>query len=415
MKEILSCLFFLRIISITAQVPFYEWAAQIGADSSDIGNVIITDANSNVYHAGSCLGTCDFDPGSGTYLLPPSAGNPKEHDIYISKLDAFGNLKWAVRFGDTLSYSGPWAYYGITSMDTDPSGNVYALGYFTGTVDFDPGPATYTLSTPTLTQPEIFLCKLDANGSLLWARHFTGNYAGYGTSLAYSPAGDIYMTGFFRGMLDADPGVGVQNYSSNDHSLFIIQLDISGNFVMGNHFQSAGGNFPVMFGWSIDVDASGNVYTAGNFVGTADFDPGIGTCMLTAGNASSGDVFVLKLNAAGNFVWAKQFTGEYPRGITIHANNVYVTGMFAGTTDFDPGPGVYTITATGPGTPAGNHKNQFLVKFDLSGNFVWAAHIGSTLFSQGVGLAIDALSNIYCTGYFEGPADFDPGQGAYTF
>src|SRR5450631_3253553 len=96
-------------------------------------------------------------------------------------------------------------------------------------------------------------------------------------------------------------------------------------------------------GLSIATDASGNVYTAGYFQGTADFDPGPGTFSLTA---ASDDIFVSKSDAAGNFLWAKQMGGasvEHAMSIAVDAaGNVYTTGYFSSSpADFDPGPGVF--------------------------------------------------------------------------
>ncbi len=55
-------------------------------------------------------------------------------------------------------------------------------------------------------------------------------------------------------------------------------------------------------GHGIAVDAAGNVYTTGYFQGTTDFEPGAGVTNLTS--AGSGDVFVQKLDPSGNLVWA---------------------------------------------------------------------------------------------------------------
>jgi Ca2+-binding RTX toxin-like protein len=97
------------------------------------------------------------------------------------------------------------------------------------------------------------------------------------------------------------------------------------------------------------VDGSGNVYTTGHFSGTADFDPGAGTFDLTS--AGGDDVFVSKLDADGNFVWADQLGGtsdDVGRGVAVDGSgNVYTTGYFSATADFDPGAGTFDLTSAG--------------------------------------------------------------------
>jgi len=117
-------------------------------------------------------------------------------------------------------------------------------------------------------------------------------------------------------------------------------------------------------GNSIAVDASGNVYTAGSFQGTVDFDPGAGTSNLSA--VGSDDIFVQKLDASGNFLWAKAFGGsasDFGRSIAVDASgNVYTTGNFRGTVDFDSGVGTANLSAVGS-------RDIFIQKLDASGNF----------------------------------------------
>ena len=93
----------------------------------------------------------------------------------------------------------------------------------------------------------------------------------------------------------------------------------------------------------MQFDKQGNIYTTGNFQGTCDFDPGAGNYTLQATSVLDG--FIAKIDAAGNFVWARRIgntTQDYhqyaaPRGIAIDAdNNVYTAGDFNGTFDFDP-------------------------------------------------------------------------------
>lgn len=118
-------------------------------------------------------------------------------------------------------------------------------------------------------------------------------------------------------------------------------------------------------GRSIAIDALGSVYTTGTFNGTVDFDPGAGTYFLTSTGVE--DVFISKLDSSGNFIWAGAWGGvSYDLGLSIavDANGfVYSTGLFQGTADFDPGAGIFNLTA--------NSMDGFVVKLDaLAGNLV---------------------------------------------
>jgi hypothetical protein len=102
--------------------------------------------------------------------------------------------------------------------------------------------------------------------------------------------------------------------------------------------QGVGGANGTNAGNSNWVDGLGNVYITGAFTGTVDFDPGVGVYTLTAFGY---DAFVCKFDVVGNFVWAKQFTSSNACGNSIvldPSGNIYFTGFFEQVTDFDPGP-----------------------------------------------------------------------------
>lgn len=167
---------------------------------------------------------------------------------------------------------------------------------------------------------------------------------------------------------------------------------------------------------SLGQDAGGNIYTTGTFFGTVDFDPGAGTFNMTGAIANINDLFISKVDANGNFVWAKQISsGNGTRVIpTAHAvsstGNIYITGRFLGTIDFDPGPGVFNMTDF-----AGFSYDVFVVKLDGSGNFIWAKRWGWTDTDEGLAIAIDGSENVYTTGMFFGTAvDFDPDAGVFN-
>jgi hypothetical protein len=161
---------------------------------------------------------------------------------------------------------------------------------------------------------------------------------------------------------------------------------------------------------AMKTDVAGNIYTTGKFEGTVDFDPGAGVFNLVASN-SFYDIFVSKLDAAGNFVWAKKMGGaedDVSYGITIDASgNVYTAGYFSLTADFDPGAATYNLVSSGS-------NDIFISKLDFNGNFVWAAKMGGPNFDYASSVAVDALQNVYATGRFLGVADFNPGAGVFN-
>ena len=112
------------------------------------------------------------------------------------------------------------------------------------------------------------------------------------------------------------------------------------------------------------------------------------------------------------FSWAKNMggsNGDSGGDIAVDTDgNVYTTGFFRNTADFDPGPGVYNLTAEGTGLGA------FISKLDADGNFVWAIELDGTGWERGFGIAVDNAGNIYSTGYFEGTVDFNPGSGTFN-
>jgi hypothetical protein len=164
------------------------------------------------------------------------------------------------------------------------------------------------------------------------------------------------------------------------------------------------GGTAVDYGFSIAVDASGNVYTTGFFSGTVDFnpDPAVVNNLASAGG---GDIFITKMDASGNFVWAKQMGGsfnDFSNSIALDASgNIYTTGTFYGTADFNPDP-----IASNNFTSAGD-ADIFISKLNASGNFVWAKQIGNSNFNYASNIAVNN-NGVYFTGELFGTVDFNP-------
>jgi hypothetical protein len=374
------------ICSINAQT--FQWARSVGVSDIDIGRSIVTDASGNVYTTGVFRGNIDFDPGAATYYL----NSLSYSGAFILKLDAAGNFVWAKALvGNNIEANG---------IALDASNNVYTTGFFSGSIDFDPGSATATKTSVGL--KDVFISKLDVSGNYISAIVMGSTDDDSGNGITLDASGNIYVIGNYSDTLDFDPGPGVYKLGPvNSDDIFISKLSPAGNLVWVN---SIGGSLRDN-GWSIALDAFGNVYTTGMFKSSVDFDPGPGTYSLNGG--IYGDIFVCKLSAAGSFVWAISFGGTGDdRGhsiLTDVSGNIYVTGYFKGTADFDTGPGTANLTSVG-GT-----GDVFILKLDMSGNYTWAKGFGTAQSDYGNGIALDNSGNIYTTGSFSGAGDFDPG------
>ena len=372
-------------IAPAARAQTFLWAKQLGGSATDVH----VDTTGNVYTVGSFSGTRDFDPGAGTFDLTSAGGN----DVFVSKLDSAGAFIWARQLGGTAGDA-------ANGVVVDASGNVYIVGAFQGTADFDPGAGTLNLTSNG--SDDVFVTKLDVAGNSVWARALGGTSQDVGSGVGLDAAGHVYIAGRFAGTVDFDPGPGTFNLTSaGAHDAFVIKLDSAGNFVWAKQLGGTGNDQ----GLALAVDAAGSGHTVGFFSSTVDFDPGAGTFNLTA---TGSDVFVSKLDGAGNFVWAGRMEGDFPGGVRVDASgSVLTVGNFSGTGDFDPGPNTFNLTS------AGGPGDVFISKLDSAGHFVWARRVGGTALEFGNAVAVDSTGNVYAVGGFEGVADFDPGPALF--
>jgi hypothetical protein len=152
-----------------------------------------------VHAAGLFTGQADFDPGAGTSSMT-TAGS---EDAFVWKLDSAGNLVWARQLGGT-GVDSAWA------IDVANTGNVYTVGRFTGTADFDPGPGTANMVSAG--SNDIFVSKLDGDGNFVWVRPAGATADDVG--LALDVASDVVSAGHFSMTVDFDPGAGTANMTS---------------------------------------------------------------------------------------------------------------------------------------------------------------------------------------------------------
>lgn len=320
-------------------------------------------------------------------------------------------------FGQELQWIKGWEYFTPSKILLDDTGNSYHCGLaLSASQDLDPGPGNFPINN----QEGLAVVKLDPNGNTIWIKHIegiSGTSTTGGRGFSLDANGNIFLSGEISSTVDADPGSGVFNISPNvttNHDQIIIKLDINGDFVWAKSIPSyQGGKYE-----AFHVDQNGNLILSSKFVGTIDLDPGVGVY-----NAISTDLtsfFILKLDSDGNFIWAHTFNNiddasnnwiNYPEFITTDSDqNIYLTGSFADSCDFDP-----SMSENFLSTPFQPHS--FLLKLSSNGEFVWAKSWGDSVISggnEGEGISI-YNDQLYVTGRTYGWADidFDPGVGEH--
>ncbi len=369
----------------------FLWARQIGGSDDDYATDVVLDASNNIYLIGYYSGTVDFDPGAPISNI---TSNSNSRDIFVEKLDPFGNLVWAKSVG------GP-GYDVAFSIAIDKFDNVHFTGSFTGTADFDPNAGI--VNHVSNGSSDVCVAKLDANGAYLWSKSIGGSSDDIGWAIAVDTSGNVYTTGVFQGMGDHDPGAGIFNSGVNGTNIFVNKLSPTGTFIFAKTILGNSSSPK-----TIAVDAAGNIYIGGLFGNTIDFDPGIGTYNLS-GSLGGYDAFIWKLNALGNFSFAKMHGGsgnDYVNSIQLDAvGNIYHAGFFMGTSDFDPSGASYPLTSTGV------NPDCYVSKLDNNGNFAWVVAFNGTGDDGINSIHLNSSGGLYSTGYFSGNLDFDPGVG----
>ena len=374
------------------------WVKQIeGIDNNSsmcTGRGIQVDGAGNVYIAGFFTDSFDFDPGPGVYpLYSDWAGYS-----FILKLNASGDFIWVKDMGSPTNDAG----ISIQSMKMDAAANIFFACNYAGnplaTLDVDPGPGVYNIVCPGSTGYDILIEKLDSAGNFIWAKEITGPSDQSMPAMALDAVSNIYLTGRLSSMADFDPGPGVANLLSvDDYDVFVAKYDSNGTYQWAG--QIGGGNNQV--GYDISADTFGGVVLTGYFENTADFDPGVGVYNMTT---AVRDIFVLKLRSDGSFAWANSaHPGANDGAVGIATDwqgNIYTTGAFFTSADFDPGPQTYVLSGV-----------AYVQKLDSAGQFAWARAFGG---QYPLAITLDQADDIYVVGWLQTGGDFDPGPGVFN-
>ena len=371
------------------------WYVTFGGSEEDQCFGVTTDSEENVFLTGAFKGTVNFDPnGSGDTRTADD-----NFDIYITKYDKDGNYLWTKTIGSGNRDE-------AKSIATDINDDIYITGRFLRNTDFDPGSGVAMLNGANST-PDAFILKLDNDGNYQWA-HKIGSSSGLeiGEEVLDGLDGSIVMCGGFDSTVDFDPGAGeTELFGAGSSEIFFVKYDYNGNFRWVKSFKGEGYETCQ----DLAVDQDGNIYATGWFVDEVDFNTGSGTTIFTSEGAE--DSFIAKLSPQGNTIWARQIGSEnleWSYSIDVdEIGDVYTTGFFYSTVDFDPTSGVSEMTSAGI-------EDVFITKLTTDGAFEWAKQVGGTGSDGGYGIKIGDNGDIFLAGSHWDNADLDPETTTYN-
>ncbi|WP_437815716.1 SBBP repeat-containing protein [Sorangium sp. So ce1078] len=219
----------------------------------------------------------------------------------------------------------------------------------------------------------------------VWSRAFGDANGQYARAVAFDADGNVLVAGQLEGTVDFGGGP----LTATDVDAFVAKFDRFGTHLWSKRFAGAGNQFAM----ALAVDPAGGVVVAGRAFGSVDLGGGV----LVSHGAD--DVFVAKLDAAGEHVWSKLFGGagadRCDRIAVDPEGNVLVAGGFHSSVDF----GGRALTSAGM-------RDAFVLRLaPEDGRTLLAVRAGAEGDDYAHGIAADADGNLLVAGHFSGAID----------
>ncbi|WP_437645133.1 hypothetical protein [Sorangium sp. So ce362] len=262
------------------------------------------------------------------------------------------------------------------------------VGSASGSTDLGAGPSD---ELGALAEPDAFLVSFsrDASareGRFRFARRFADSVA---RGVALAPGGDVVLAGSASG--DVDFGGGVRKGHGRRADVVVARFDASGAHQFSRRF----GDGATQHATAVAVDEAGNAFVTGEFWGTLDFGENRQGERFLLESQGKSDVFLAKLDAAGNVQWARQFgdaEDQAGTGVAVDGHgDIVLVGRFGGSVDFGRDEkGLSTVAKS----------DLFIAKLDPSGDHLWSKSANATNAAEALGVAVDGAGNVVVTGSF---------------
>lgn len=350
----------------------HTWSRSLGGSGGEYVNDVAVDAAGNIFLAGAFTGTVDFGGGALT-----SAG---DSDIFLVKLDPTGKHLWSRRYGGPDQQS-------AKGVAVDAAGNAYITGFYLGSVNF--GGATFNKVGCCF--EDVFLAKIDAQGTHVWSKGFGDTGADDARGIAVDAAGNPVIIGQFQSTVNFGGGA-LTAAGAGAVDVFVAKFDTAGT----HQWSKAFGDAADQTGEEVEIDGGGNVIITGQSKGTVNFGGGA----LTAPSTKEA-VFLAKLTSAGAHTWSKLF-GDGASGAALDTNaagEIVLAGDYRGAIDFGGNP----MTSKA-------NDNGFVARFDAAGKHIWSVTFEATS-SHTTGVAFDSKGKVIASGDFSGAVNLGKNPG----
>jgi hypothetical protein len=272
------------------------------------------------------------------------------------------------------------------AVAVDPSsGEIYVAGEFTGALTFG---SDVLVSDGVADAGDIFVAKLAANGTPIWAKQFGDAAGDQGVNgLAVDGSGAVVLTGYNRyGAVDFGGG-------ALPSGIFVAKLNADG----GHDWSRSCGN-DLGAGVAVATTAEGDAVVTGSFGGTMDCGTG------PVAPSAFDDIFLMKLSgASGEVSWLDTFAGssmDTPAGVAVDAfGNIFLAGTFFGTIDLQ-----------GNTFANGDGSESFITKRTNDGEHLWSRGIGGAGNQVTSGLTATPLGGVVVVGNFESTVTLEAGS-----
>jgi hypothetical protein len=343
-------------------IPPDVWARGLGGPGRERATGVAPDLGGIVYAVGQIAGEATL----GTSRVTSSGP-----DALVASLDRNGQVTWALALGG----SGADEARAVAVL---PEKDLFVVGSFSGTADFDPGPGRTELTSAGGT--DVFVLRLTPEGGLVWARRLGGPLEDTGLDVAVDTRG-VTVAGSFQGVLEAGPSrLGSAGRSDG----FVAKLDLAGTVRWAQRIGGPQGDEAL----SLALDANGEIWVAGSFEEKATIGREGGATLVSAGKS---DGFVAKLGSDGGHLWSGPIGGkgeDAATAVAVGPPGVWITGRFTATADFDPGSSVTSMASVGK-------ADAFVARLAKTGQLRWVQRIGDRFYDTGTGVVPDGEGGVW--------------------